>query len=376
MSKPAPSVDVLVLGEHPSAYLAAELLLDMDVSVVHCTIPTEQVPERLVLVNAQFFGLHKPLEKLKKKLTLSGVWGVNFLADDGSTKGEYKCKNPSVFVGRYSELRKAICQQAKEAGAKLLTPKSLQIRILDQQHFEVHADSHVIRPKAVLLAGALPPEQAKALSLPEMFASEVMRRYTFVRLRGQKWFDPAPKPCAYMSLDLGGKLTWAWMLIAEDEAQLAVEHPLDQPEPTPAALVRSWATVLMRHGVLKTIDDIGHNELISLPIPSAGALAREVVGNRTLLFGPAGGFYTACLEDIFPNCWSARFACEAVKAALNQTHLQDSLQPYRESWGTTLGEYLRGPQQNLRFLLPLVYRNPVMTSRLAESILQGKAVVR
>ena len=43
---------------------------------------------------------------------------------------------------------------------------------------------------------------------------------------------------------------------------------------------------------------------------------------------------------------------------------------------TTLGDYLRGPQQNLRFLLPLVYRNPVMTARLTESILQGKSVVR
>jgi flavin-dependent dehydrogenase len=300
-----------------------------------------------------------------------------FLADDGTTRGEYKCaKGPAALVARYSDIKKALCNCAKEAGAKLLTPKSLQIRVLDQQHFEVIADNHVIRPKAVLLGGALPPEPAKALSLPEMFSSEVMRRYTFVRLRGEKWATPSPKPCAYMSLDLGGKLTWAWMLTHGDEVQLAVEVPLDQPEPTPAQSIRAWASVLLKHGVLKTIGDIGTNELVSLPIPSAGALAREVVGNRTLLFGPAGGFYTACLEDIFPNCWSAQFAVDAVKAALGQSHLQDALQPYREMWGTTLGEYLRGPQQNLRFLLPLVYRNPVMTSRLAESILQGKTVVR
>ena len=66
----------------------------------------------------------------------------------------------------------------------------------------------------------------------------------------------------------------------------------------------------------------------------------------------------------------------AIRAALGEVHLQDALQPYRQAWGTTLGEYLRGPQQNLRFLLPLVYRNPVMSGRLAESILQGKSVVR
>ena len=82
------------------------------------------------------------------------------------------------------------------------------------------------------------------------------------------------------------------------------------------------------------------------------------------------------MEDLYPNCWSARFAADAIRAALAEPHLQDALQPYRQSWGTTLGEYLRGPQQNLRFLLPLVYRNPVMTARMGESILQGKSVVR
>ena len=65
-----------------------------------------------------------------------------------------------------------------------------------------------------------------------------------------------------------------------------------------------------------------------------------------------------------------------MRKALAERHLQDALRPYREQWGTTLGEYLRGPQQNFRFLLPLVYRNEVMTTRLTECILLGKSVVR
>jgi hypothetical protein len=62
--------------------------------------------------------------------------------------------------------------------------------------------------------------------------------------------------------------------------------------------------------------------------------------------------------------------------AIKERHPQDALQPYRQQWGATLGDYLRGPQQNLRFLLPLVYRNSTMTARLAEAILRGKSVVR
>ena len=107
-----------------------------------------------------------------------------------------------------------------------------------------------------------------------------------------------------------------------------------------------------------------------------GALTQEDVGNRTLLFGPAGGFYSAAGEDIYPNCWSAIFAAEVAKKALKETHMQDGLQADRHTWGATLGDYLRGPQQNLKFLLPLVYRNPVMCARLAESILTGASVVR
>jgi len=162
-----------------------------------------------------------------------------------------------------------------------------------------------------------------------------------------------------------------------DEVQLAVEQPVSELQATPpAAVMEKWAHVLRKHGILKSSDALPLDRMEGVDMAAAGALTREIVANRTLLFGPAGGFYTACLEDLYPNCWSAAFAVEAVRHALAEPHLQDALQPYRQKWGHTLGEYLRGPQQNLRFLLPLVYRNPVMTSRMAESILLGKSVVR
>jgi len=141
-------------------------------------------------------------------------------------------------------------------------------------------------------------------------------------------------------------------------------------------LVRHWAGVLHSHAVFRDLPQFQVDNLNHLDLPLAGALAHEGVGNRTLLIGPAGGFYSACSEDIYPNCWSAVYAVEVMKKALPEKHLQDALNAYRSTWRTTLGDYLRGPQQNLRFLLPLVYRNQVMTTRLTESILLGKSVVR
>lgn len=377
MAKTAPPLDVLVLGEHPCAYLATMLLTDKPaLNVAHATIPDERPPQRLVIINPEFFDLHKSLEKARKKLALTPVYGLSFLGEDATTRGEHRGKSAAVFIGEYREVRKTTCQLAKECGVKMFNPASLSIRGIDQHGFEIHLDNHVVRPRAVLLAGALGPELAKHLALPEMFTADVMRRYSFVRLRGRGLTDVGPKPVIPMSLDLTKQLTWAWMLPGDEEVQLAVEHPVEGAQVDPVQLLERWAQILKAHGLLKQGGPIDPSEVQSMEIPAAGALSREIVANRTLLFGPAGGFYTACLEDIYPNCWSAQFACDAVRAALKEPHLQDALQPYRQTWGATLGDYLRGPQQNLRFLLPLVYRNPVMSTRMAESILLGKSVVR
>jgi flavin-dependent dehydrogenase len=129
------------------------------------------------------------------------------------------------------------------------------------------------------------------------------------------------------------------------------------------------------HGVAKiAAADLEGAQTLELPL--AGALVQEAVANRALLIGPAGGFISACGEDVYPGCWSAVIAAETAREALGQVHVQDALRAYRQRWGATIGDYLRGPQQNLRFLLPLVYRNPMMAARLREAILLGKSVVR
>jgi flavin-dependent dehydrogenase len=165
--------------------------------------------------------------------------------------------------------------------------------------------------------------------------------------------------------------------VAVDQGPAAGENGNGKGNGSGQELLSYWINVLSAHGVLKTGGaPIDVSAAVSMELPLAGALSQEGVANRTLLIGPAGGFYTACDEDIYPNCWSAVCAVEVIKKALKERHMQDALQAYRDAWGATLGDYLRGPQQNLRFLLPLVYRNGMMTARLTEAILLGRSVVR
>lgn len=378
MAKSEHQVDVLVLGDHPAAYLAAALLRHKSkFRIVHSTIPGETWPDRLVMLNPAFYDLHPLVEGLKRKLETRGTYGLQFLADDPAIKSEYRSKSVTAAVGSFREVRQTLREIAEREEVDLYTARDLRVHRVDERGVEVTVGQHAMRPKALVLAGRLPREQEKILAVPEDWDPGIVRRYSFVKLKSSRQVDLGTRPQIPMSLDLKGTLGWAWMLPGPHHTQLCVEQPLERVQQARAwELLQHWAEVLTRHGVLKAPPEIAAEQVQSMDLPMGGALAHEGLASRTLLIGPAGGFYTASAEDIYPNCWSAVYAADVMKKALKEPHMQDALQPYRQRWRTTLGDYLRGPQQNLRFLLPLVYRNPVMAARLAEAILTGKSVVR
>lgn len=369
-----PNYDVLVLGGHPSAYLAAALLRHKSkLRVLHCTIPDEHAPDRLVLINPELFDLHPLMDGLKRRMELSGAYGLRFLSDDPGVASEYRSKSAAACVGQLKELRGEMRRLAEEQGAELIHPKALAIQRIDEKGLQVQAGNAQIKATALILAGVLSEQQQRMLGLPEEWEHGVVVRYSFVCLKGTRYSELGSKPLVPLTLDLSGKLVRAWMLVGPKHTQLAVEH---MPQSRGFDLLQLWMTVLEKHGMLRGGLEIHEDQVQTVEVPLAGALAHEGVADRTLLIGPAGGFYSASAEDVYPNCWSAIFAVEILKKSLKEPHLQDALQAYRQRWRTTLGDYLRGPQMDLRFLLPLVYRNQEMTNRLAEAILSGKSIVR
>lgn len=378
MAKTEPQIDVLVLGEHPSAYLAAALLGgNSKLRVLHSTIPDDATDDRLVLVNPEFFRLHPLLEPLRRKLEMTTTYGLQFISDDPETHSEYRHKSTLAYVASYKAIRAAMMKIAEGQGVDLTVPRTLQIHRLDETGADVTVGKSTVRAKVLVLGGLLPEPQQKILGLPDSWGEEIVHRYTFLRLAGTKWVDLGSRPVVPMCLNLNDRLCWGWLLPGAKCVQLAVEQPIETlSDIRPLDLLGQWVRMLRMNGILLGKSDIALEGAESMYLPLAGALAHEGVANRTLLIGPAGGFYSACSEDIYPNCWSALFAADAIKKALREEHLQDALNPYRHQWRTSLGAYLRGPQQNLKFLLPMVYRNQKMTARLTESILMGKSVAR
>src|SRR5437763_1406646 len=84
--KSEPQLDILVLGEHPASYLCAAILrVGTKLRVVHSTIPQEVPVDRICLLNPALFSLHKLLEPIKRKLDLTALYGLQFLADEADT---------------------------------------------------------------------------------------------------------------------------------------------------------------------------------------------------------------------------------------------------------------------------------------------------
>jgi hypothetical protein len=379
MTSPDPhSYDVIILGNHPATYLAGILLRDQPqpLDVLHLPLAAASTPDRLLLINPEFFHLHPSLSELNRTLDLTPIYGVCFLAEEPQAQSEHRAKKAMACVGKLSEITREIRNLAKQAGVVLAPESRPLISPPDQSGITLQAGNQRLRTKAILVGDRLDPAATKALSLEQSWDREVLHQLSFLHLDRACPAKLGPKKSLPMSLDLKRSLDWAWFIPFGENAQPFVLHSAPQQQ-LPPELLRHWIAVLKQHDLISASTPAPEPaDILSIEIALAGALTSEAVGDRTLAIGPAGGFYAATAEDLYPNCWSALFAVEVLVKALHQHHLQDALQDFRQNWRMTLGEYLRGPQQNLRFLLPLVYRNRVMTARLAESILHGKSVVR
>ena len=367
----------MVLGDHPCAYLAAALLRDKKpLGVVHVPLPHDRSPDRVVYVNPAVFKLHRLAEAARAAVPLTPVHGLEFHGDNPEDRSHHRATAPIGYCARLADVRGALRAVAVDHGVRLLDADHVRIAGVDDRGVVIEIGDETFAPAALIVAGNPTDAQRRVLGLPHGWGRDVLSTYAYAELPTDRLTTPDAGRTLHMSLDLGGTLAWAWMVAVGGVVHLAVQQPASaKGRPAPGDALGRWAQVLVRHKLLATAD-VPPGAVRTVDMPVAGALAQDGVATRTLMIGPGGGFYSACCEDVYPCCWSAVHAAEVLVKALKEPHLQDALGQYRAKWRTTLGIYLQGPQQNLRFLLPLVYRNQVMATRMAEAILTGKAVVR
>ena len=108
--------------------------------------------------------------------------------------------------------------------------------------------------------------------------------------------------------------------------------------------------------------------------PAGVALELEThVAKRCLLAGTAGGFADAVTGGtLYASVASALLAAEVAAKALEADDLHATLAAFQTSWRRTLEQRLLQPATPFRVLLPLVFANPKVASRLTAALLYGQ----
>jgi hypothetical protein len=246
-SKQTEPVDVLVLGDHPCAYLAGALLRQKSkLRVVQATLDDHEADDRLVTINPAMFDLHPLLENLKKSLPATPVYGLRFLSDNPDAASEHRVKSAVTLVAKYTDIRDQIATLAEPEGVEYLSNQAVQIHRIDEEGLTVTIGKHSLRPKALVLGGNLSPEQKALLGMPDSWGPDVVHRFTSVRCKAGKHFVTDSKTLMPMSLDLCGNLCWGWLLPHDGEIQLIVEQAIEKATPT-----ERWIAPLPGHWPMK-----------------------------------------------------------------------------------------------------------------------------
>ena len=380
----AAQADVVVLGCHPSAFLAVALLKQIaGLQIVHASLAGEKYIDRLVLVNPKLFDLHPLLNGVQHELTLTPTYGLRFLGDERGLENSFTSKSVTAFVASFKQVQSVL---QKRAGVHGEVVANLEIHGMDETGVDLTLGKNRLRTKLILLAGPVEASHRQILGLPEKWDAEVMHRYSFIKCRSSKLEAIAQPGEALipMSLDLGGTLHWAWLLAAGEHVQLAIEQPVER---------FAEKQVRVRNGItcgngaaVGECAERSPNDQASKDRYKSGHDDRAAVRRRT-----GSGSGRESNAAIRPGRGVLHGLCRGNVSVLLVGHLcggcgeggvERTLHPrclarvIARSGAARLGDYLRGPQQNLKFLLPLVYRNPTMATRLAEAILTGESVVR
>ncbi|MEM8874383.1 MAG: hypothetical protein AAGD32_08995 [Planctomycetota bacterium] len=355
--------DVLILGDHPSAAFLA-LLLAGEAKVLRAARPTEHLffaeQPTLEVLNPAAARLHPLLGDLPN---LTPMAGVCLLGPDAETHGLWHADEPQALALNQQAFTQVIDDHASKAGAVSRT-RPIEILGTDRGGVRFKEGATERRATLMVVTDPMPDRILAPLGLHARRTSHTLMYRAFGNdatadlpevVAG---LDLVPNSVARLLVDQAGK----------PEATLFVPTPTPDAE----AMMDQWCERLGMHGLL---EDGRPGKITRTEVALGGALGQDMVGDRTLLIGPAGGFVSEFGESLYPGLWSATFAAESIRLALSADYPQEPLQAFRGTWGATLGNYLRGPQQNLPFLLPLIYSNQAMMARLGRAMLLGEALV-
>ncbi len=365
--------DVVVVGAGPAGAAAAILLSQRERSVAlidSAGFPRED--ESSAWLSAQATPLVEQLGVNLGSIPAKPFQNVTFFSADFAKTATPAFAEPAGYLVRRGALDNALVDVATSAGVTLVQNATAKDVQLGESNVDVllDGDKRVSGRLLILAAGRGSPLLARCgfarPSEAPLWTAQVDARITDAA--------PAPEPriTIVLGLDRGG--SFGLICHHEDRVSASVNWGGEKHEASPTLI--NLCKMAYAHEIIPV--DVGRQAAAATVVASPASAALDMdthVGKHTLLIGDAGGFVSAASnEGVYPAMWSAEIATEVAHAALDTPLSQDELMSFNSKWRIKMADYLRSPNTDPQFLLPLVFSNQAMADRMGAAFFSGENI--
>lgn len=366
--------DVVIVGAGPAGATAAIILAQLDHKVL--LIDAEAVPREGTSagwLNARAAPMLKELGVSSRPLLDCAFRDVTFLNEDFSKQAKPSFEeSPGYLVDRV-QFANALVKCAEKTGAKVVAGSPVaELRQHETAVEVILAGGKSLSGRLLLFAAGRISPLLEQTGIPVDSGRDAMWTAQVDAVS-----SPAKgktEPHVAVVLGLNGTAGFAFCAVSRSRVSVAINW-LGNQERTIPQLVRICKALFDNQTLPVDLTERARGCRV-VQTPTAGALDMDShVGKNTLLIGDAGGFVTAAgNEGLYPAMWSARIASDVVSAALTSKHSQDELMTFEAKWRTTMADYLRSPNTDLQFLLPLIFSNQPMADRMGAAFFSGENI--
>ena len=365
--------DVVIIGAGPAGALAAGLLAAQGRSILLVDQAAgSDARGRLAWVNAKAGPLLKKAGVSPGDVLNEPFSDVTFFNADLSKSAKPAFAEPPGYLVDRRVFGRVLVEAAVAAGAELREGWKVAAADLREDSVEIRAAGGESACGRMLLVatGAGDRLLGRIAGLGRMPAGG--RQAAWVEATS----DEVKAPGNAVSVVLGLNRQSAFGMVLKQGARVAVavSNPGSEEEATSLHISLCQDLALKEIVPAELAGEAARAEVQYIPAGIALELDSHVA-KHTLIIGDAGGFVSAASDEgIYPAMWSAQLAADVVHEALDNTHSQDVLMEFDARWRMSMAEYLRAPNTDIQFLLPLIFANQPMTDRMAAALFAGENI--
>jgi flavin-dependent dehydrogenase len=367
--------DLLVVGAGPAGATAAALCAGKGVSVA--LIDQRPQPRKYtqrVWVNAEIRKLLEACGVMADAVLGEALTALTFCSPTYTRTITSRLHSPAVHVVDRARLENALIDAAVAAGASLRTGQHVAgLDILEEKVRLTFSDGSEVDGRFLVGADGARSLVGRQLGL----TGHIEPKCWCAQWDGHRSKARPLKPAGadkgmIVVLGLIRSQGIGYVLPQADHLLLGVAGPSNEEEI--AEHFQEFVGDAREAGLLP--DDVRPGKPDVWPSPAGQAIDMEAhVGKRSLLVGEAGGFVTAVsYEGIYPAMWSASIAAGVLIDAAGSDTPQDVLGQYDHRWRLVMADYLRMPNADVEFLLPLIFSNQQIADRMAAAFLTGQNI--